>query len=219
MKLIAYVNYFLRNVHESSYTYRKVRPEVLRLLEQSEKEAREQGYAGTDYDLARFAVCAWIDESILSSGWAEKDKWQQEPLQMVYYNVTHAGESFFEQLNTIGPHQRDVREIYYLCLTMGFSGQYVNQGDEYMLGQLKMSNLKSLTGAQTVPDLAHSHVFPEAYVSEIPTDPKKGRPRNRFTWVTLASICAPLVLYITLFIVFQFVLSNIGDNLIQNVPK
>jgi len=221
MKLVAYINYFLKNLHERSYTYQMVRPEVIRLIEQSEKDVAKHSFARTDYDLARFAICAWTDEAILSSGWADKGKWRKEPLQQVYYQVTNAGESFFERLNALGPHQRDVREIYYLCLSMGFAGQYVNEGDEYMLDQLKLSNLKFLTGTRAGgPTLENSDIFPEAYLSDAPSDLSKGRKKfRRFSVYTLAGICAPVVLYIVLFVIFRFVLSNIGNNLIQSIPK
>ena len=63
---------------------------------------------------------------------------------------------FFKKLNSIGPHQRDVREVYYICLAMGFAGQYCNEGDDYLLEQLKTSNLKVLSGGSMgVPTLDH----------------------------------------------------------------
>ncbi len=120
MKLFAYVVYFLKNNKTRPYPYETVRAEVARLLDKSEKDCEKYSFPRADYDLARFAVCAWIDEAVLSSDWKEKRNWVKEPLQKKYYNVLNAGESFFDKLNNIGPHQRDVREICFLCLSMGF---------------------------------------------------------------------------------------------------
>ena len=221
MKLIAYMNYFLKNHKGRPTPYETVRPQIERLLEESEKDAETNGFSRTDYDLARFAILAWMDEAVLSSDWKEKTKWMKEPMQQVYYHVTNAGESFFEKLNTIGPHQRDVREIYYLCLSMGFSGQYVKEGDEFMLEQLKMSNLKFLTGAQAgLQNLANSEIFPEAYLTDETFSVLKGVKKNqRSSLSTLIGIVSPVVLYIVLFVIFRFVLGNIGENLIHTVPK
>ena len=78
--------------------------------------------------------------------------------------TSDAGELFFERLNAIGPHQRDVREVYYLCLSLGFTGQYCNPGDDFMLEQLRLSNLKLLTGSSMgVPSLDKESLFPDAY--------------------------------------------------------
>lgn len=222
MKLIAYTNYFLKNVNEGVYAYERVRPEVERLLEQSEGDVGAQSFSPADYDLARFALCAWIDEAILSSNWSEKGKWRKEPLQKTYYKVTNAGEAFFERLNSLGPHQRDVREIYYLCLAMGFAGQYVHQGDEYLLDQLKLSNLKFLTGTQKggKSSLENMEIFPEAYLAHDPSHTVKSAPkRRRFSFTTVMGILFPILLYGGLFVIFRFVLGNIGDNLLQTAPK
>ena len=143
--------------------------------------------------------------------------WQREQLQRIYYQVTDAGEAFFERLNTLGLHQRDVREIYYLCLAMGFAGQYCNEGDEYLLEQLKASNLKLLTGSSVgIPSLDKRDLFPEAYpVESEEATPLKGK--KRFSAFTLLCIFAPVGLYLILYLIFYFVLNNIGETLISTM--
>ena len=58
-----------------------MKADVLRLLGQSEECVRKGLFSQEEYDQARFAVCAWADEAILSSGWKEKAQWQREQLQ------------------------------------------------------------------------------------------------------------------------------------------
>ena len=126
-ELIAYVSYFLKTVDKKQPPFDQIRHEVERLLGESEACINKETFSAEDYDQARFAVCAWIDEAILSSSWKEKHLWQKQQLQRVYYNTTEAGEQFFERLNNLGLHQRDVREVYYLCLAMGFTGRYIQE--------------------------------------------------------------------------------------------
>ena len=172
-----------------------------------------------DYDLARFAIFAWIDEAILSSSWNEKNLWQAEQLQRFYYKTTDAGEIFFDRLNAIGPHQRDVREVYYLCLAMGFSGRFCHEGDEYLLEQVKTSNLKLLTGSSMgLPSLEQGDIFPDAYPSES-VDMALKEGKGRFSTFTLLCIGLPVVLYLFLFLVYWFILGNIGENLLHTVPQ
>ncbi len=215
--LIAYVAYLLKPGKGKQPAYDQVRAEIQRLIKQSEACVENETVSREDYDQARFAVFAWIDEAIMRSKWDGKMLWQREQLQRVYFQTTDAGEVFFERLNTLGLHQRDVREIYYLCLAMGFTGQYCNEGDDYLLDQLKGSNLKLLTGSSVgIPSLDKRDLFPEAYPVESEGDAPL-RERRRFSPFTLLCIFAPVGLYVILYLIFLFVLNNIGQTLISTM--
>jgi type VI secretion system protein ImpK len=146
MPLIAYTSYFLKAADRRQPSYEQVKADVQRLLGQSEGWVKKGLFSQEDYDSARFGVCAWVDEAILSSAWSQKGQWQKEQLQRIYYQTTDAGEEFFEKLNGLELHQREVREVYYLCLALGFAGRFCKPGDETLLDQLKSSNLKILMG-------------------------------------------------------------------------
>ena len=133
MDLVAYVTYFLKTATAKQPPFDQVRADVNRLLNQSESSLKQGLFSQEDYDRARFAICAWVDEALLSSSWNFKGQWQREQLQRLYYQTTEAGEEFFEKLNGLGLHQRDVREVYYLCLALGFMGRYCHKGDEVFL--------------------------------------------------------------------------------------
>ena len=170
-----------------------------------------------DFDLARFAVFAWIDETIMKSAWEGRMHWQGEQLQRLFFQTSDAGELFFQKLNTIGPHQNQVREIYYICLALGFTGQYHNQGDDMLLDQLKISNLKLLTGSSMdLPDLDRMTLFPDAYDPDV--EAAAPESSNRFSLVTALAFAVPVGIYGLLFVVYKFVLSNIGDTLISRIP-
>jgi type VI secretion system protein ImpK len=216
--LIAYTAMVIRSDGGSSPAFDKVAADIRRLIGESEALCRQGGFSAADYDLARFAVFAWIDETILSSTWEGKKQWLGEQLQRRYYHTADAGQGFFERLNAIGPHQMDVREIYYLCLAMGFSGQYCNEGDDYLLEQLKASNLKLLTGGSMgIPDLKQTVLFPEAYAPDNLQSPG-GPAEKRFSTFALICAGAPLLLFATLFVLYRFILGSIGHSLIQLGP-
>ena len=158
-----------------------------------------------------------MDEAILNSPWQEKDQWKREQLQRVYYRTTDAGEEFFERLNRLGLHQRDVREVYFLCLALGFMGRYCHPGDEYLLAQVKASNLKLLLGSSVgLPSLERSDLFPEAYQSGI-GEPLIHKRRSRFSMVTLACLIGPPVLLGILYFIYNFSLNNIVEHFFVKV--
>ncbi|MDX9788453.1 MAG: DotU family type IV/VI secretion system protein [Desulfobacterales bacterium] len=217
MELIAYVAYFLKTAASKQPAYQAVKAEIDRLISNSQLICEKGKFAQEDYNLARFAVFAWIDEAILSSEWKEKNRWQAEQLQRVYYQTTDAGELFYDRLNTVGLQQRDVREVYYLCLAMGFTGRHCHAGDEFLLDQLKSSNLKILTGnAAGLLASEKGELFPEGYAAGTGT-PIERTSGFRFSLFTLFSLCFPVGLYFLLFLIYRFVLSNIGDNLFATV--
>ncbi len=215
--LIAYVAYFLKSVERRQATFEEIKNDIHRLLAASEQCGRNDIFNPEDYNLARFAICAWIDESILSTDWQGLAAWRKEQLQRLFYNTTDAGEAFFERLNSLGMHQRDVREVYYLCLAMGFKGRYCNEGDEFLLDQLNTSNLKLLTGSSVgIPSLSRTDLFPEAYPTEMP-EMQAGKSASSFNAFTLAFLGGPVLFFIALYLVYHFILNNIGESIVKTV--
>lgn len=218
MELIAYVVYFLKTADVKQPPYEQVKADVLRLLTKSEECVKKGVFSQEDHDLARFMVCAWVDEAILSSSWNQKNLWQREQLQRQYYNTTDAGEEAFERLNNLGLHQREVREVYYLCLALGFAGRYHNKGDEHLLSQLKTSNLKLLLGSSVgLPSLERGELFPEAQpvVTHQKVAPKRKLDVSMFS---ISCLAGPVILFLLLFVIYRFALSGIGENFLRTVP-
>ena len=213
MELLAYVTYFKKSVAVKQPAYDQVQADITRLMSDIEIRVGQTQITPDDFDLARFAVVAWVDETLLSSQWQDRDQWQKDSLQRRYYQIADAGEIFFDRLNAIGPHQRDVREVYYLCLAMGFKGRYIHQGDDFLLDQVKTSNLKLLTGTSVgIPSLESGNFFPEAY----PVEAVAGTPAvagRSFSKFTLIGFAVPVALFAGLFIIYKFILGHIGDSL------
>jgi type VI secretion system protein ImpK len=218
MELLAYVAYFLKTVKTRQPAFDQVKVDIDRLVSQADACLENRGIAKEDCDHARFAIFSWIDEVILNSPWNEKDQWQRQQLQRLHFQTADAGELFFNRLNTLGPHQNDVREVYYLCLAMGFTGRYVHEGDDFLLEQLRTSNLKVLLGSSVgLPGLGEGHLFAEAYPQQV-DEMKPQRRRRGFSPITLLGIVFPVVLFAALFLIYRFILNNIGENLLGAMP-
>jgi type VI secretion system protein ImpK len=214
MEIIAYTAFVVRPERAGQPSFEQVQSNMQQLISHSEACLQKNQFLREDFQLARFAVFAWVDETLLASRWEGRHQWQREQLQRRYFQTADAGELFFEKLNTIGPHQRDVREVYYLCLCLGFAGQYCIEGDDLMLEQLRQSNLKVLTASSMgVPTLDKEQLFPRAY--PINSEDDTALPLKR-RWSGFMIMCtvSPLVLYGVLYLIYLFILANIGENLI-----
>ncbi len=140
-EIFAYILLFEQTLRqgEAPPSYEQVRGDVASLFAQTEATAKRQGILTQEYQDARFAVMAWIDETILNnSRWEGCNRWKAFPLQLEYYETRNAGEEFFERLDRLGAEQKEIREIYYLCLSLGFKGQYfLGMEDELRLSKIR----------------------------------------------------------------------------------
>jgi type VI secretion system protein ImpK len=217
IELIAYTAYFIRSVEQKQPPYEQVKADILRTLSQSDDCLKKNLFPAEEYDMARFAVCAWVDEVVLNSPWQEKDHWKREQLQRLFYRTTDAGEEFFERLNMVGYHQREVREVYFLCLALGFMGRYCHPGDEVLLAQVKSSNLKLLMGSSVgPPSLDRAELFPEAYqIGDM--EPLVQKRRSAIQLVNILGIVGPVLLFGLLYLIYNFTLDSIMENFFSRV--
>ncbi len=85
-----------------------------------------------EYDNARFAVCALVDEIMSTRAWMDMASWHQRLQQRKYYATVNAGEEFFLRLSNLGDAENEVREVYFVCLAMGFQGKYGEINDQIL---------------------------------------------------------------------------------------
>jgi type VI secretion system protein ImpK len=220
MELFGYVHTLRQNAAARQPSYDVVRADVLRLLKQSEAFPTKNGCTWEEYDAARYALCAWIDERILAAGWEHAGRWRAEPLQLVYYGSADAGEKFFERLKQMGAQQNAVREVYFLCLALGFEGRHGGPDGSATLHQLKTQNLRLLfdgaTDTPTVASLENGRLFPDA-VSHSPAA-LPARPSTRGSlWVTHLIVWSSSVLLIILYVIYRLSLHSLGSNILRAV--
>jgi type VI secretion system protein ImpK len=76
---------------------------------------------------ARYALCASIDDLVLSTPWGAASSWSQQSLTSVFQNEVTGGDRFFEILDQMQKdigRNGEVVELMYLCTALGFEGRY-----------------------------------------------------------------------------------------------
>jgi type VI secretion system protein ImpK len=76
---------------------------------------------------AKYALVALMDETVLSVPGACRDYWFSRPLQLDLFGDNIAGEEFYNKLQKLllqTENKKDVLEVYYICLSLGFEGKY-----------------------------------------------------------------------------------------------
>ena len=106
---------------------------VQAMLEEFDRKAKALKIDPENIVMSKYALVAFVDETILRSQWAAKEQWADNPLQLQYFETYLAGEGFFENLEKLrarGEAAEEVIEIYYICLILGFEGKYGIEGPE-----------------------------------------------------------------------------------------
>jgi type VI secretion system protein ImpK len=76
---------------------------------------------------ARYALCATIDDLVLSTPWGSRSAWVTSSLTSSFHNEVTGGDRFFailEQLQQDPARHAEVIELMYLCIALGFEGRY-----------------------------------------------------------------------------------------------
>jgi type VI secretion system protein ImpK len=116
---------------------------VLRLLERIErgetpsaKEERQrirdlitqaEGHLGQapDWQLAKYALVAWIDEVLIEAAWDGGSWWKENALEQEIFSGMKAYHQFYTRAkDATALPRRDALEVFYVCVVLGFRGLY-----------------------------------------------------------------------------------------------
>lgn len=200
--LFAYGLLVARTTAYRERLFREVRGDVERLLEEQRAAVKRHDITAADYENARFAVAAWLDELMLTCTHGSQrdlyDAWQRSPLQVELYDTANAGEEFFDRLERIGKEQTQIVEVYHLCLCLGFRGRYYDDAGEIRLLELRRQYGRRLSDPPLELDeleKTRERVTPQPY--EVSPPPRRREPRSPFlVWGgPLVAVAAALLLY------------------------
>lgn len=103
----------------------EMRHQIDGLFKKFEERGAQSGYKERQLLDAKFALAAFVDETVLAGGFPLREAWERYPLQLEYFKEALAGNKYFERLEgLIKQGEPDVVEVYFLCLLLGFKGKY-----------------------------------------------------------------------------------------------
>ncbi len=171
---------------------------ALRLFDEFEHGAKTQKMDPDDIAAAKYALAAFVDETILNAEWDGRDQWGEDPMQLHFFGTYLAGEGFFEKLEALRAQEKPrkgVLEVYFLCLAYGFKGKYGLSGTERLQALKKV--LQSELGPGQQEDL--SDLAPHCRIPDGPSRSADKIPRW-FVYLCAAVIAACLLIYVGFFI-------------------
>ncbi|MDD5630730.1 MAG: type VI secretion system protein TssL, long form [Methylococcales bacterium] len=87
---------------------------------------------------SRYVLCTVLDEAVLSTPWGNSSGWSQQSLLSLFHKEVSGGERFFDLLKSLAQNptkNRNLLELMYLCLALGFEGRYriIENGKDKLL--------------------------------------------------------------------------------------
>jgi len=189
-----------------------LKSKVHEMFDRLERNARSSGIDNEKIRFTKFALAAFLDETIISSAWDHKDEWLSEPLQIQMFDTFNAGEEFFSNLNMLRQRSgsnKEVLEIYYLCLSLGFKGKFQLQSPE--------------TLRRIVDDL-NMELHPEVHTTMENLSPN-ARPHENFVKVVNDGLplwiypAAAIVLSLIFYIIMSSSISGKADDVVEGLIK
>jgi type VI secretion system protein ImpK len=132
-----------------------LRRHALEEIRRFEERARQAGVPNEFILAGRYALCAALDEAVLSTPWGAQSEWAQQALLVTLHREAWGGEKFFEMLDRIakdpGKHI-DLIELQYLCIALGFKGKYhVRDDGQARVAQIQHDLYQTIRGQRGVP--------------------------------------------------------------------
>jgi type VI secretion system protein ImpK len=104
-----------------------LRLRAMQAVRDFETAARAAGIAQEVAHLARYVLCASVDDVALHTPWGRASPWVQASLVSTFHQEVISGEGFFywlDRLKREPARNLMLLELMYLCLSLGYQGQY-----------------------------------------------------------------------------------------------
>lgn len=177
-----------------------LRPKVAGMLEDFERRAERYKFNHKIVQVSKFALAAFVDETVLTNNFPLRNEWEKNPLQLEYFGEQLAGNKFFDKLDAMLKQIEttvDAVEIYYFCMLLGFKGRYAVYEQEKLLATMQTAaNALVKTGRIKPVELA-----PHWLANDQPKPPEK---RGMPVWAKIGAVGGlglAIVVYLALFLI------------------
>ncbi len=187
---------------------RSLHDKIDNLFKSAYERAKKLNILDEDFQNAKYAISALIDETVLYSKWPQRNEWLRNPLVIEYFNDAFAGEIFFDKIEAIrgDSSKRDLLEVFYMCLIFGFEGKFKILGGEEMKNY--MQSIYSELNFK-----ADEKLSPHTEVQKQIIKTKRLIPR----WIMVSSYIFLAVSAIVIFLIFKVKMINIANNMVTMI--
>lgn len=103
-----------------------MRRSVVAQVRDFENRALQAKVDAQSVKVARYAICATLDDVVLNTPWGGASQWAQQSMVATFHRETVGGDRFYDLLARLEKdpaNNIDVLEFLYMCLSLGFEGR------------------------------------------------------------------------------------------------
>jgi type IV / VI secretion system protein, DotU family len=189
-----------------------LRPQVASMFTDFEKRAERYRFNPKIIQVSKFALAAFVDETVLTNNFPLRDEWEKYALQLEYFGEQLAGNKFFDKLDAMLNQievTQDAVEIYYVCMLLGFKGRYAVYEQEKLLATMQ----NTANALVKVGKIKSVELSPNWLANDQPKPPEK---RGMPAWAkigALAGLCLGIIVYLVMFLMSSKFLQDTVENL------
>lgn len=115
----------LRN-HSQHRDVNALRSHVIAKIRAFEHNSMLNGLSSKTIRIARYVVCATLDDIVLNTPWGSRSIWATQSLVSNFHKDVSGGDRFYDLLRKTQANpsrDKDLLELLYLCISLGFEGR------------------------------------------------------------------------------------------------
>ncbi|MEX0337401.1 MAG: type VI secretion system protein TssL, long form [Arenibacterium sp.] len=128
----------------------KLRQNVVSEVREFENRALQAGIAAQTVKVARYALCATLDDVVLNTPWGGQSSWGLQSMVGTFHRETVGGDRFYDLLARLEKepgNNIDMLEFLYMCMSLGFEGRLrIEQGGPEKHMQIRAALARIIRG-------------------------------------------------------------------------
>lgn len=167
---------------------------VMNWLRQAEAQLGQR----PDWEHAKFALVAWIDDMLIEAPWEGRSWWKENALEVEIFNTRERATQFFRRAKEASnATRRDALEVFYVCVVLGFRGLYRDPQSMLLASQLQLPADLDSWARQTARSIQLGQGRPP--IDEKPRPPGDAAPLDgKFLLLGSTVVCAVLAVFTAL---------------------
>lgn len=175
-------------------------------------KAKNSGIEESHITLARYVLCAVLDEFVLDTPWGANSNWSEYSLLNTFHQDSSGGAKFFAILEKMQQNPAinlEMLELLYTCVSLGFLGKYrITNG-----GKEQLASIKATLYGQIEVQRGETN---QSFTSENTLlDPIKVNNVKRVPFLRLCLIV--FVVLLVVFLGFKVVVSSNGNSTVKKL--
>lgn len=200
-------------------TYRqlnKLQSELIHEINAFQEAVKTQGYSPEYIIVCKYVLCATLDEIICNTPWGGQGQWDAYCLLAAYNQDIHHQDKFFTIMERAIKEPAlyiDLMELMYICLSMGYKGQYrATEHSQYQLEQITNTLYKHIRAYRG----SFSKILSPSPLKS-PKSASKAASRHSVSFTFVAIITACVIM--TIFVSLAYIMDVISNEAYKNIAR